>query len=247
MDLHSGMYGGIVMNPIHALVMLLDSMRAPDGVITVEGFYDQVRPLSEVDRERINALPVDEEEVKADLQIPALFGEAGYTPRERVWARPTLEVNGIWGGFQDEGIKTVLPSEAHAKITCRLVADQDPSKIVELLQRHVERHSPPGVTVTATPLAFRAQPYLMPDDHPGNQAAREVLVELYGKEPFYTRSGGSIPACGLFLEHLGVYTVSFGFGLGDERQHSPDEFYRLSSFRKGQTAYCKLLEQIGRA
>jgi acetylornithine deacetylase/succinyl-diaminopimelate desuccinylase-like protein len=244
MDLHSGMYGGIVMNPIHALVMLLDSMRAPDGVITVEGFYDQVRPLSAADRERINAVPVDEAETKADLQIPALFGEAGYTPRERVWARPTLEVNGIWGGFQEEGIKTVLPAEAHAKITCRLVADQDPSAIVELLQRHIERHSPPGVTVTATPLAFRAQPYLVPDDHPGNLSARDVLVEMYGKEPFYVRSGGSIPVCGLFLQHLGVYTVSFGFGLADERAHSPDEFFRLSSFRKGQTAYCRLLERI---
>ena len=245
MDLHSGMYGGIVMNPIHALVMLLDSMRAPDGTITVEGFYDQVRPLSELDRERINAVPVDEAATKADLQIPALFGEAGYSPRERVWARPTLEVNGIWGGFQEEGIKTVLPAEAHAKITCRLVADQDPSAIVGLLQRHVERHAPPGVTVTVNPLAFRAQPYLMPDDHPGNVAAREVLMELYGKEPYYVRSGGSIPVCGLFLQHLGVYTVGFGFGLADERQHSPDEFYRLSSFRKGQAAYCKLLARLG--
>jgi len=246
MDLHSGMYGGIVMNPIHALVMILDSMRAHDGVITVEGFYDQVRPLSERDREQINAVPVDEEATKADLQIPALFGEAGYSPRERVWARPTLEVNGIWGGFQEEGIKTVLPSEAHAKITCRLVADQDPAAVVELLQRHVERHAPPGVTVTATPLAFRAKPYLMPEEHPANEAAREVLVDLYDREPLYTRTGGSIPVCGLFLEHLGVYTISFGFGLGDERQHSPDEFFRLSSFRKGQSAYCTLLHRLGR-
>ncbi|HMQ29652.1 MAG TPA: dipeptidase [Chloroflexaceae bacterium] len=246
MDLHSGLYGGIVMNPIHALVMILDSMRARDGVITVEGFYDDVRPLTAEDRERIAAVPYDVEAVKADLEIPDTFSEAGYTPREAGWARPTLEVNGIWGGFQDEGIKTVLPSEAHAKITCRLVADQDPERIVRLLQAHVEQHAPPGVTVTCTPLAFRAHPYLAPADFPGNQVAREVLVELYEREPYYVRSGGSIPVCSLFEKHLGAYTASFGFGIGDERQHSPDEFFRLASFRRGQTAYCKILERLGR-
>lgn len=246
MDLHSGMYGGIVMNPIHALVMILASMRGDDGVISVDGFYDQVRPLSAEEREQIAAVPYDIEAVKADLRIPATFGEAGYTPREASWARPTLEVNGIWGGFQEEGIKTVLPSEAHAKITCRLVADQDPERIVRLLQAHVEQHTPPGVTVTVTPLAFRAYPYLAPRDFPGNVVAREVLTELYEREPYYVRSGGSIPVCSLFEKHLGAYTASFGFGLYDERQHSPDEFFRLASFRKGQTAYCKLLERLGR-
>lgn len=245
MDLHSGLYGGIVMNPIHALVMLLDSLRSPDGVITVPGFYDAVRPLSDTDRRQIAAVGYDEEAVKADLELPALFGEAGYSPLERSWTRPTLEINGIWGGFQEEGIKTVLPSEAHAKITCRLVPDQEPGEIVALLQRQLESSVPPGVTVTVTPLAFRAQPYLVPEDNPGNRAAREVLLELYGREPLYKRSGGSIPVCGLFLQHLGVYTTSFGFGLSDERQHSPDEFFRLSSFRKGQRAYCQLLERLG--
>ena len=245
MDLHSGMYGGIVMNPIHALVMILDSMRSQDGVISVEGFYDRVRPLSQLDRERIAAVPDNLDEIKASLGLTATFGEAGYTPIEASWARPTLEVNGIWGGFQEEGIKTVLPAEAHAKITCRLVADQDPSEIVRLLQAHVERHSPPGVTVTVTPLAFRAEPYLVPADEPGNAVAREVLQELYEREPYYVRSGGSIPVCALFKEHLGAYTTSFGFGLPDERFHSPDEFYRLASFRKGQTAYCKLLDRLG--
>jgi len=246
MDLHSGLYGGVVMNPIHALVMILNSMRSPDGVITVEGFYDDVRPLTPLDRERIAAVPYDVEAIKAELQIPATFSEAGYTPREASWARPTLEVNGIWGGFQDEGIKTVLPAEAHAKITCRLVADQDPERIVRALQAHVERNTPPGVTVTVTPLAFRAYPYMVPADEPGNAAVREVLLELYEKEPYHVRSGGSIPVCTLFQRELGAYTASFGFGLSDERQHSPDEFFRLASFRKGQTAYCKLLERLGR-
>lgn len=246
MDLHSGLYGGVVMNPIHALVMILDSMRSHDGVITVEGFYDDVRPLSPVEREQIAAVPYDVEAIKADLQLKGTFSEAGYTPREASWARPTLEVNGIWGGFQEEGIKTVLPAEAHAKITCRLVADQDPEKIVRALQAHVERHTPPGVTVTVTPLAFRAYPYLVPADEPGNAAVREVLLEMYEQEPYYVRSGGSIPVCSMFQQVLGAYTASFGFGLNDERQHSPDEFFRLESFRKGQSGYCKLLERLGR-
>lgn len=245
-DLHSGLYGGIVMNPNHALTMILSSMRALDGVISVEGFYDDVRPLSDDDRARIAAVPFDEGEVMEDLEVRAFFGEAGYTPRERSWARPTLEVVGMWGGFQGEGVKTVLPSEAHAKVTCRLVPDQDPARIVELLRDHIARNTPPGVTVSVTTLGFRASPYLIPEDDPGNVAAREVLVEIYGREPYYVRSGGSIPVCSLFQQHLGAYTTSFGFGMEDERQHSPNEFFRLSSFRKGQGAYCTLLERLGR-
>lgn len=244
-DLHSGLYGGIVMNPNHALTMILSSMRALDGVITVDGFYDSVRPLTDDDRARIAAVPFDEDEVMEDLEVRAFFGEAGYTPRERSWARPTLEVVGMWGGFQGEGVKTVLPSEAHAKVTCRLVPDQDPAQIVELLKAHIARNTPPGVTVSVTTLGFRAYPYLIPEEDPGNVAAREVLVELYGREPYYVRSGGSIPVCSLFQQHLGAYTTSFGFGMEDERQHSPNEFFRLSSFRKGQGAYYKLLERLG--
>ncbi len=244
-DLHSGIYGGIVMNPIHALVMILDSMRSHDGVVTVEGFYDAVRPLTPTEREQIAAVPFDLAALQADLAIPATFSEAGYSPREASWARPTLELNGIWGGFQDEGVKTVLPASAHAKLTCRLVPDQNPAQIVALIQRHVERHAPAAVRVTVTPLPFLAYPYTAPPDFPGHLVVREVLTELYGREPYYVRSGGSIPVCNLFAEHLGAYTASFGFGLYDERQHSPDEFYRLASFRKGQTAYCTLLERLG--
>ncbi|MEI8308144.1 MAG: dipeptidase [Chloroflexales bacterium] len=245
-DLHSGMYGGVVQNPIHALATLIASMHGPDGTVTVAGFYDEVVALSEQDRERIARVPYDESAEIESLEVPALFGEAGYTPRERAWARPTLEVNGIWGGFQNEGVKTVLPSEAHAKITCRLVVDQNPSRIVELLQAHVASHTSPGVTVSVIPLPFRAYPYLVPEDEPGNAAVREVLVELYGKEPYDVRSGGSIPVCSLFQRHLGAYTASFAFGLDDEDIHSPNEFFRLASFRKGQSAYCTLLERLGR-
>jgi len=245
-DLHSGLYGGMVQNPIHALAAIIAGMHDAEGRITVRGFYDDVKPLTALQRERIAKVPWDEAAEMKDLKVPALFGEAGYSARERVWGRPTLEVNGIWGGYQGEGIKTVLPSEAHAKITCRLVADQDPSKIVERLAAHVKANTPPGVTAEATPLAFRAYPYLVPDDEPGIATVHEVLAQLYGKEPFYVRSGGSIPVCSLFQRHLGVYTASFAFGLEDEGAHSPDEFYRLESFRKAQGAYATLLERLGR-
>jgi acetylornithine deacetylase/succinyl-diaminopimelate desuccinylase-like protein len=243
-DLHSGAHGGAVPNPIHALVRLLDTLRTPEGKIAVEGFYDDVIPLSDEARARIAAVPFDEEVYMDELGIEGLFGEPGYTTRERVWARPTLEINGIWGGFQGDGVKTVLPNEAHAKITCRLVAGQDPKKIVELLVQHVEKHKPNYIEVTATPLKFTADAYLMDGMHPGNQAVRDVLVEMYGKEPYYVRTGGSIPVCSLFLKHLGAYTANFGFGLEDENIHAPNEFFRLESFKKGQVGYCKILHRL---
>lgn len=243
-DLHSGMYGGVVQNPIHALVQLLGSMRADNGRILVEDFYDDVVPLTERDRELIAEVPFDEAQRKAELGVDALFGEAGYTPMERGWARPTLEINGIWGGFQGEGVKTVLPNEAHAKITCRLVANQDPQTIVTLIRAHVERNTPPGVRSSVQQLPFSAAPYLMPVDHPGNRAAHVVLEQIYGRAPYYVRSGGSIPVCSLFQRELGAYTVGFGFGLPDEGLHAPNEFFRLSSFERGQQAYCQLLERL---
>jgi acetylornithine deacetylase/succinyl-diaminopimelate desuccinylase-like protein len=245
-DLHSGMVGGTIQNPLHALVRLLDSMRSPDGTILVEGFYDDVVDLSEAERAEINRVPFDEVEYLDTLGVDEIFGEPGYTTRERGWIRPTLELNGIWGGFQGEGTKTVLPNEAHAKITCRLVANQLPDRITELLADHIEKHAPVGVTVKVTPLSIVAKPYSIPVDHAGNEAARAVHEELYGQKPYYVRSGGSIPICGLFLDHLQAHTVNFGFGLEDEGIHAPNEFYRLSSFALGQKAYCKLLYRLAR-
>lgn len=244
-DLHSGTYGGAVANPIHALVQILDSMRGPDGAILVEGFYDEVAPLTAEDRAAIAAVPFDEEEYKKRLGVPGFTGERGYTVNERRWARPTLEVNGIWGGFQGDGMKTVLPSEAHAKISCRLVPHQTPSRVAELVARHAERHAPEGVTVRAQPFAASARAYLIPADHWGNQAAARVLSELYGKQPYLARTGGSVPVCDLFRRTLDASTVGFGFGLDDEGFHAPNEFFRLSSFARGQTAYCMLLHELG--
>ena len=243
-DLHSGFYGGAVANPTHALVHILDSMRSPEGKILVEGFYNAVAPLSAEDRAAIAAIPFDEKAFKEGIGVDALVAEPGYTPQEHLAGRPTLEVNGIWGGFQGEGIKTVLPNEAHAKITCRLVANQDPATIVDLMSKHIERYTSPGVQVTVRPLPGAAKPYLVPVDHWGNRAAETVLTEMYGKAPYSWRIGGSIPVCELFLGMLGAYTVNFAFGLMDEQLHAPDEFFRLSSFRRGQVAYGRILHRL---
>jgi acetylornithine deacetylase/succinyl-diaminopimelate desuccinylase-like protein len=245
-DVHSGTYGGTFQNPIHALARLIASMHRPEGGISVEGFYDTVRKLTESERAQIAEIPYDESQYMGELGVTRLFGEGGYSTYERAWVRPTLEVNGIWGGFQGEGIKTVIPSKAHAKITCRLVPDQEPDKIFELIRAHVTKHLPAGTTASVEKLAGSADPFLIPFDHPGNQAARVVLKELYGKEPYIVRTGGTIPVSGLFLKHLGAYMVNFAFGLEDENLHAPDEFFRISSFKRGLKAYGMILEELGR-
>ena len=245
-DVHSGTYGGTFQNPIHALAQLIASMRSPQGKILVEGFYDAVRELSDSERAQIAEIPYDESRYLADLGLEQLFGEAGYSTYERAWVRPTLEVNGIWGGFQGEGIKTVIPSLAHAKITCRLVPDQEPDPIVELIAAHVAQHAPLGAQASVKKLAGSADPFLIPVDHPGNRAARTVLKKLYGKEPYIARTGGTIPVCGCFLKSLGAHLVNFAFGLEDENLHAPDEFFRIGSFKRGLSAYGMILEELGR-
>jgi acetylornithine deacetylase/succinyl-diaminopimelate desuccinylase-like protein len=245
-DVHSGTYGGTFQNPIHALTEILSSMRDSRGKILVDGFYDAVRDLSDAERTQIAEIPYDESEYQQELGVDQLYGEAGYSTYERAWVRPTLEVNGIWGGFQGEGIKTVIPSQAHAKITCRLVPDQDPDQIVELIASHVARYAPVGAKASVKKLAGSADPFIIPYDHRGNQAARVVLKELYGKEPYAARTGGTIPVCGLLLKFLGAHLVNFAFGLEDENLHAPDEFFRISSFKRGLRAYGMILEELGR-
>jgi acetylornithine deacetylase/succinyl-diaminopimelate desuccinylase-like protein len=244
-DVHSGIYGGTFLNPIHALAGLLDTMHSADGKISVDGFYDDVRAVSDVERSHFAAVPYSDEEFKKELGVEDVFGEPGFSTFERGWIRPTLDVNGIWGGFQDEGIKTVIPSMAHAKISCRLVPDQQPAKIIDLLEAHVEKHAPKCVRVTVNEIPGTADPYVIPLDHPGNQAAQAVHKELFGKAPYFVRMGGSIPVCSMFLKELGAYTVNFAFGLQDENVHAPDEFFRLSSFERSQKGYCMLLERLG--
>lgn len=244
-DLHSGMHGGGVANPGMALAHLLASMKSPDGRITIDGFYDDVIDLTAQDRDDIARVPWDEAAYLAQTGAPATHGEPDYSTRESLWARPTLEVNGLTSGWQGEGTKTVLPSLASAKITCRLVANQNPEKIFDLIVAHVAAHCPPGVTAEVSKNPGRADPFLVPAGHNATAIAAQVLEDVYGKAPYKTRTGGSIPVMSMLLDQLGLHGVVFAFGHDDENQHAPDEFFRLPIFRLGQTAYCKLLERLG--
>lgn len=243
-DLHSGIFGGTVANPIHALARLLAGLHDEQGRVSVPGFYDRVRELTAAERQAIAAVPYDEASLAASLGVPALPGEEGYTAAERCTIRPTLEVNGIWGGFQGEGTKTVLPSEAHAKITCRLVPNQDPASIAALVAACLRRQAVAGVSVRVRELPDHARPYTISADHWGNVVAAAVLEQIYGRPPLQVRTGGSIPVCELFQSVLGAPTVEFAFALNDERFHAPDEFFRLKSFQRSQRAYALLLHAL---
>ena len=231
-DLHSGLYGGGVQNPIHAIAEILASFRDEHGTIQVEGFYDKVRPLTEEERQAYRDLNFDEEALKEEVGVKELFGEAGYSYLEQTWARPTLEVNGVYGGFSGEGIKTVLPAEASAKITCRLVPDQDPDDIVALLRAHVEKHKPTGVEVTISEFD-KGAPYITPFDHPVIQAAGRSYEKVYNVPTAYTRGGGSIPIVAAFDQILQLPVVLMGFGLSSENFHAPNEHFHLENFDKG--------------
>lgn len=246
-DLHSGVYGGTIANPIHALVHILDSMHDDDGRVTIDGFYDKVRPLTVAERAQLARVPFNEAEYLSETGAINLFGETGFNTYERSGARPTLEINGIAGGFQGEGIKTILPSTAQVKISCRLVADQNPAEIAEFVLAHVNKVAPPGVEVEAyVGEGGPADPYLIPASDPGLAIAASVLKDVYGREPYQIREGGTIPVNALFLQYLKAYTIVFSFGLRDECQHSPNEFFRLSSFQIGQRAYGMLLKRLGK-
>ena len=231
-DLHSGLYGGGVPNPLHAIVELLATFRDKEGTIAIEGFYDNVRPLSDEERTAYEALEFDEEALKNEIAVPELFGEKGFSYLERTWTRPTLELNGIFGGFSGEGIKTVLPAEAGAKITCRLVPDQDPEEIVGKLKAHIDKHKPTGVTVTVTEFD-KGKPFITPFDHPAIQAAGRSYEKVYNVPTAYTRGGGSIPIVAAFDEILELPVVLMGFGLSSENFHAPNEHFHLENFDQG--------------
>lgn len=246
-DLHSGLYGGGVQNPIHALVEILASFRDAEGTIAIDGFYDQVRDLTEEERAGWAALDFDREAVKKEVGVKELTGEPGYTYTEQTWARPTLEINGVFGGFSGEGIKTVLPSEAGAKITCRLVPDQEPDEIVEKLRAHIAKHEPVGCEVTITEFD-KGKPYLTPYDHEVIQAAGRAYEQVYGVPTVYTRGGGSIPIVAAFDEILKLPVVLMGFGLDTENFHAPNEHFHLENFDKGLrviSGYYGEIEKLG--
>ncbi|MFZ7944506.1 MULTISPECIES: dipeptidase [Bacillaceae] len=243
-DLHSGMFGGGVQNANHLLIQLLSTLHDSTGKVNVDHFYDDVVELTEFEKEQIKALGFDEEKLKKSLGLTDFTGgESNYPYPERISSRPTLEINGLWGGFQGEGTKTVIPNEAHAKITCRLVHNQNPEKIQELIKKHLEEHTPKGCTVKVS-LGDTGNPFLTPIDSPMIQKAAEAYQNVYGKAPVYKREGGSIPIVSDFSHSLNAPVVLMGFGLPDENLHAPNEHFNLENFDKGILTICSFLELI---
>lgn len=231
-DLHSGSFGGSVHNPIQALTEMIASLHDRNGKVRIPGFYRDVRPLTKEERRAFKKLPWNDKNYARDLGVKALYGEKGFTTLERVWARPTLECNGIWGGFIGDGAKTVLPAIANAKISMRIVPDQDPKKIERLFERHIRKIAPKTVQVSVKAL-HGGKPAITPIDSPGVRAAVAALEKAFGKKPLYQREGGSIPIVVQFKEILGIDTVLLGFGLPDENAHAPDEHINLDNFFGG--------------
>jgi acetylornithine deacetylase/succinyl-diaminopimelate desuccinylase-like protein len=231
-DLHSGVYGGAVANPATILAKLIASLHDENNHITIPGFYDDVLELSAVEREMLNKAPYNENEYKIDLKVDELWGEKGYTTLERTGTRPTLEVNGIWGGYIGEGAKTVLPSKAFAKISMRLVPNQQSDKITKLFKDHFNGIAPKSVKVKVTP-HHGGEPVVTPTDSIAYKAAQKAIFESFGKEPIPTRGGGSIPIVALFEKELGIKTVLMGFGLDSDNLHSPNEKFDIANFYKG--------------
>ncbi|MEL6123921.1 MAG: dipeptidase [Bacteroidota bacterium] len=231
-DLHSGVYGGGVPNPINNLCDMIASLKDEQGRITIPGFYDRVEVLSTADRAAMNEAPFDLEDYQSDLQISSVQGEEGYTTLERTSIRPTLDVNGIWGGYIGEGAKTVLPSKAYAKISMRLVPHQRDEEITKLFQQHFESIAPAGVQVKVHPHHGGA-PSVTPTDTPEYQAASRAMEETFGKTPIPVRGGGSIPIVALFESILGIKSILMGFGLDSDDIHSPNEHYGVWHYEKG--------------
>ncbi len=245
-DLHSGRHGGAVANPLHAMAQVVASLHTPDGRVAVAGFYDDVQELSAGERAALAALPFADADYLAQVGAPATFGEAGYSTLERQWIRPTLELNGMWGGYQGAGSKTVIPAEAHAKITCRLVANQDPADIADKVASHLEQHAPPGVRLTVQRERHNATPYQIPADHRGLAVAETVLGDLYNQPPVRVRMGGTLPVSELFQRILGIYTVFFSFSTADEDFHAPNEFFRIHRLHEGLSAWAMYWDALNK-
>ena len=231
-DLHSGVYGGAVANPITILAQMIASLHDENNHVTIPGFYDDVAVATEAERKLMSLAPFDEKEYKADLGVKELWGEKGYSTNERTGIRPTIELNGIWGGYTGEGAKTVLPSKAFAKISARLVPNQTSDKMTGILIKHLEKIAPPNVTVKAT-LHHGGEPYMTPIDSVAYQAASKAMETTFGKTPIPVRGGGSIPICALFEKELGIKIVFMGFGLDSDNLHSPNEKFNIENFYKG--------------
>ena len=231
-DLHSGVYGGAVANPINILAKMIASLHDENNHITIPGFYGKVAELSAAERTELNKAPFDHEAYKKDLEVGDTWGEKGYTVIEKTGIRPTLDVNGIWGGYTGEGSKTVLPSKAFAKISMRLVPNQTSDEITELFKKHFESIAPPSVKVVVKP-HHGGEPVVTPTDSREYRAAARAMERVFGKAPIPTRGGGSIPIVALFKKELGLNSVLFGFGLDSDALHSPNEHYGVVNYFNG--------------
>jgi acetylornithine deacetylase/succinyl-diaminopimelate desuccinylase-like protein len=243
-DLHSGLFGGVVANPATAIARLVATLHDAEGRVAIDGFYDQVRPLETWEREMWAKIPgVSDVDFRQAAGSPGLFGEPGYSSAERTWARPTAEVNGIGGGYQGEGSKTVIPAEAFAKLSFRLVPDQAPDRIMENVVRHLESHCPPGVTIEVKP-GHDGKPYATDPHSKFGLAAQAALRSVFGTEPVLIREGGSIPIVQTFREILGADTLLLGLALSDAQVHAPNENFPLANFEAGIRLNQALLQQL---
>jgi len=242
-DLHSGIYGGAVVNPAMALARILSTMHNADGRIAMAGFYDEVRDWGDAARRDIKTLPFDDDHFREEVGAPALGGEKGFTTLERIWTRPTCEVNGLLSGYTGEGAKTVLPAKAMAKVSCRLVPDQTPEKTGELMRAHVATVAPKGVTVTVTQL-HGGRPWRSQPSGKYFEAARDALKETFGRDVVVTGEGGSIPVVGDFERILKAPVLLIGFGLPGENAHAPNEWMSVENFEKGMTAMAEMWRRL---
>jgi acetylornithine deacetylase/succinyl-diaminopimelate desuccinylase-like protein len=243
-DLHSGGYGGAVHNPIHALCAMIAKLHDEDGHITIPGFYDKVRELDAEERAELAKVPFDRETWLRQAGVAIDWGEPEYTIVERTKARPTLDVNGMWGGYIQPGAKTVLPSKAFAKISMRLVPDQDPKKITQMIEGYLAGIAPPTISVEVRSL-HSGEGAIARRDSPEMQAAFRAFAEVFGKEPIFVREGGSIPVVAMFQKVLGLETVLMGFGLPDDRVHSPNEKFHLPNFYRGIETVVRFMDALG--
>lgn len=244
-DLHSGIFGGTVDNPAMALCQLLAQLRDADGRVAIPGFYDDVQELSDYERQQFARLPITEEQYRQMLGVPKLFGEKGYTALEQRSARPTLEINGLTSGYQGEGSKTIVPSWARVKITTRLVPNQNPTKIIELVRNHLQKLCPPTVRMEIQS-GHGAEPYLVSPNGRQAQAALAALKSAFGSDPILMREGGSIPIVNDFKKILGVDTLLIGLALPDDNAHSPNEKFDLDCFAKGQLMAAHLWQELAK-
>jgi acetylornithine deacetylase/succinyl-diaminopimelate desuccinylase-like protein len=242
-DVHSGVYGGAIENPANALCAIVAALKGPDGRVRVPGFYDEVAPLEDADRAAFAGLPFDDAAFASALRVPELVGETGFTTLERKAGRPTLDVNGIWGGYSGEGAKTIIPGRAHAKVSCRLVADQDPALIFERLRDFVTQIAPPGVRVEVQYLGGGHSSRLSLD-HPALGAAGRALEATFGRAPLLVREGGSIPFVATFEQTLGLPTVLLGFMPPDGNFHAPNEWMDLRNFEGGVRAMARFWDEL---